>query len=137
MVSIQIKSIYLLLFVVIFIMFNNLNKLVSSHFKYTKSILYQMSMNSQKPVPDSNQEPIKKFYIKKLVPDATIPVKGTQGSAGYDLCAIEEMIIPSNEKGKVKTGLAFMIPPNTYARIAPRSGLAWKNFINVGAGVID
>jgi dUTP pyrophosphatase len=30
-----------------------------------------------------------------------------------------------------------MVPPNTYGRIAPRSGLAWKNSINVGAGVID
>lgn len=30
-----------------------------------------------------------------------------------------------------------MVPTNTYARIAPRSGLAWKNSINVGAGVID
>jgi len=25
----------------------------------------------------------------------------------------------------------------TYARVAPRSGLAWKNFIDVGAGVVD
>jgi dUTP pyrophosphatase len=45
--------------------------------------------------------------------------------------------IPANGKGKVRTGLSFMIPTNTYARIAPRSGLAWKNSINVGAGVID
>ena len=28
-------------------------------------------------------------------------------------------------------------PPGTYARIAPRSGLAHKKFIDVGAGVID
>jgi len=47
------------------------------------------------------------------------------------------VVIPPNGKGKVRTGLSFMIPPNTYARIAPRSGLAWKNSINVGAGVID
>jgi hypothetical protein len=26
---------------------------------------------------------------------------------------------------------------NTYARIAPRSGLAVKNFIDTGAGVVD
>ena len=29
------------------------------------------------------------------------------------------------------------IPEGCYGRIAPRSGLAVKNFINVGAGVID
>ena len=37
----------------------------------------------------------------------------------------------------IKTGLSWMVPSNTYGRIAPRSGLAWKNSINVGAGVID
>ncbi len=29
------------------------------------------------------------------------------------------------------------IPTGNYGRIAPRSGLAVKNFIDVGAGVID
>lgn len=78
-----------------------------------------------------------KFFVKKLVPEAKLPLKGTPGAAGYDLCSIEETVIPANGKGKVKTGLSFMIPKDTYARIAPRSGLAWKNSINVGAGVID
>ena len=29
------------------------------------------------------------------------------------------------------------IPIGNYARVAPRSGLAVKNFIDVGAGVVD
>ena len=29
------------------------------------------------------------------------------------------------------------LPPGTYARIAPCSGLATQNFIDVGAGVVD
>ena len=29
------------------------------------------------------------------------------------------------------------LPPGTYARIAPRSGLAIRNFIDVGAGLVD
>ena len=29
------------------------------------------------------------------------------------------------------------VPEGNYARIAPRSGLACKNFIDVGAGVVD
>jgi dUTP pyrophosphatase len=29
------------------------------------------------------------------------------------------------------------IPSGNYGRVAPRSGLAVKNFIDVGAGVID
>ena len=37
----------------------------------------------------------------------------------------------------MKTDLSIAIPKDTYARIAPRSGLAWKHFIDVGAGVVD
>jgi hypothetical protein len=29
---------------------------------------------------------------------------------------------------------AIAVPPGTYGRVAPRSGLAWKNHIDVGAG---
>ncbi len=36
-----------------------------------------------------------------------------------------------------RTGLAVAIPPGFYGRIAPRSGLAAKNGLDVLAGVID
>ena len=37
----------------------------------------------------------------------------------------------------MKTGLAISFPAGLYARIAPRSGIALKKFIDVGAGVVD
>ena len=37
----------------------------------------------------------------------------------------------------VSTGIALAIPKGCYGRVAPRSGLALKNSIHVGAGVID
>ena len=37
----------------------------------------------------------------------------------------------------IGTGLAFGIPVGNYGRVAPRSGLAYKNSIDVLAGVID
>ena len=37
----------------------------------------------------------------------------------------------------MKTGISVAIPEGCYGRIAPRSGLAVKRFIDVGAGVID
>ena len=46
-------------------------------------------------------------------------------------------MIPSKGKGVVQTGLAISLPKGVYACIAPRSGLAVKKFIGVGAGVID
>ena len=66
-----------------------------------------------------------------------LPAQGSAGAAGYDLCVASNCIIPSQGKGTVETGLAVSLPPGTYARIAPRSGLAIKNFIDVGAGVVD
>ena len=37
----------------------------------------------------------------------------------------------------MKTGLSISFPAGLYARIAPRSGLALKKFIDVGVGVVD
>lgn len=45
--------------------------------------------------------------------------------------------MPARGKALVKTDLQVAIPAGTYARVAPRSGLAWKHFIDVGAGVVD
>ena len=37
----------------------------------------------------------------------------------------------------MKTDLQIRVPHGTYGRVAPRSGLAWKNHIDIGAGVVD
>jgi deoxyuridine 5'-triphosphate nucleotidohydrolase len=55
----------------------------------------------------------------------------------YPECSAEDTVIPARGKGVVKTDLAIAIPAGTYARVAPRSGLAAKHFIDTGAGVID
>ena len=52
-------------------------------------------------------------------------------------CSAEDVVIPARGRGIAKTDLAIAIPPGTYARVAPRSGLAVKHFIDTGAGVID
>ena len=46
-------------------------------------------------------------------------------------------MIPARGKGVAKTDLQIAIPSGTYARVAPRSGLAVKHFIDTGAGVVD
>lgn len=48
-----------------------------------------------------------------------------------------EATVPAGRQALIKTDLSIAIPPNTYARIAPRSGLAVKKMIDVGAGVVD
>ncbi|EPX72962.1 deoxyuridine 5'-triphosphate nucleotidohydrolase [Schizosaccharomyces octosporus yFS286] len=77
------------------------------------------------------------FLVQKLSDKATIPTKGSALAAGYDLYASAECTIPANGKALVDTDLSIAVPQDTYGRIAPRSGLAAKHFIDVGAGVID
>lgn len=77
------------------------------------------------------------LFIKKLDPSAFLPKKGSEKAAGYDICSLHDCVVPAHGKCLVKTGLAFAVPSGNYARVAPRSGLALKNFIDVGAGVID
>jgi len=47
------------------------------------------------------------------------------------------MTIPGRSHALVPLDLAIQVPFGTYGRVAPRSGLAVRNFIDVGAGVID
>jgi deoxyuridine 5'-triphosphate nucleotidohydrolase len=75
--------------------------------------------------------------VKKLSDNAIIPSRGSPLSAGYDLSSAESTIIKAGGKGIVKTDLSVACPEGTYGRIAPRSGLAVKKFIDVGAGVVD
>ena len=51
--------------------------------------------------------------------------------------ANEATVIPQGERKVISTGIAIATPAGTYARIAPRSGLAAKHSIDIGAGVID
>lgn len=75
--------------------------------------------------------------IKKINDLARIPVRANSTDAGADLYSTESLIIPPLSRALVKTGLIIEIPENYYGRIAPRSGLAFKNGIDVMAGVID
>lgn len=77
------------------------------------------------------------LLVVKKSPQATLPIRSSEGAAGYDLSSAKEMVIPARGKGLVPTDLVIAVPDGTYGRIAPRSGLAWKNHIDVGAGVID
>lgn len=77
------------------------------------------------------------LFVKLLSTKAVPPTKGTEYSAGHDLYASEETVVPAGGKAMVSTDISIAIPVDTYARVAPRSGLTWKNSIDVGAGVID
>lgn len=69
--------------------------------------------------------------------DVKLPYKSTENSAGFDIYADESKTIEGKGKSLIKTGFQIAIPDGFYGRVAPRSGLATKHFIDVGAGVID
>eukprot|EP00435_Cladocopium_sp_Y103_P065207 s1247_g27.t1 len=80
--------------------------------------------------------PREELKVKLLNDAASLPTRGTSGSAGLDLCSTQEYRVAPGEHQLIKTGLAVELPRGTYGRIASRSGLA-AHGIEVSAGVID
>jgi len=80
---------------------------------------------------------ILQINVKKLSENATIPTQGTSFAAGYDLYAAEDAVVVCGTRKLIKTNISMEITPGYYGRIAPRSGLAYKNGIDILAGVID
>jgi dUTP pyrophosphatase len=56
---------------------------------------------------------------------------------GWDLYSIEEKEILSRGHSLLSIDISITTPTGTYARITPRSGLAVKNMIGIGTGVIN
>ncbi|KAF2836581.1 dUTP diphosphatase [Patellaria atrata CBS 101060] len=87
------------------------------------------------PITDISAPP--PLQIKKLSEKGRAPTRGSAFAAGYDIYSAQSTTVPARGKALVETDIAIAVPPGTYGRIAPRSGLASKHSINVGAGVID
>lgn len=96
--------------------------------------------------------------VKKLVENAILPAYGSSYAAGIDVCSTAAHSIPPRSRKLVGTGLSISWTSGSgswsnggsstnqsenqnaedyYIRVAPRSGLAAKQSIDVGAGVID
>lgn len=80
--------------------------------------------------------------IKKLKENAKVPSRGTQGSAGLDLCACidEPVTLNGGDTALIPTGIAIALPSADYgAFVFPRSGIAVKHGIGLlnSVGVID
>jgi dUTP pyrophosphatase len=75
--------------------------------------------------------------FKQLDSRAVLPVRGSALAAGLDICSIEDVELQPKQRTLARTGLAVAIPPGFYGRVAPRSGLAVKQGLDVLAGVID
>ena len=87
--------------------------------------------------PMAFEPPPPALQVKLLSDTAKAPTKGSAFAAGYDLYASKETTVPARGKVLADTDISIAVPAGTYGRVAPRSGLASKHSIDVGAGVID
>lgn len=76
-----------------------------------------------------------KIYLDH--PNAKVPTRGTEHSAGLDLYAAEHQVIPVGEQALIPSGLRMAIPEGYVGLIWPRSGMAAKQGIDRMAGVVD
>ncbi|MFJ8266792.1 dUTP diphosphatase [Peribacillus asahii] len=75
--------------------------------------------------------------IKKISEHAVIPKYAKQGDSGFDLVAIEDVVIEPGETKKIPTGLAFEIPQGYELQVRPRSGITSKTKLRVQLGTVD
>jgi dUTP pyrophosphatase len=68
-----------------------------------------------------------------------LPAYATEGAAGMDVLAAEDVTLAPGARHAVATGLALAIPPGFEIQVRPRSGLALKHGITVPntPGTID
>jgi len=80
-----------------------------------------------------------KVKIKKVHADAIIPEYKTEGAAGCDITAVEEVTIKPNESFLVRTGLSIECPQGYFVMLAPRSSFVLKKNLDVpnSVGIID
>lgn len=89
-------------------------------------------MHSPEPVP---------VLVKRLPgnDDLPLPAYATDGAAGMDVVAAEDVDLAPGARHAVATGLAMAIPPGFEIQVRPRSGLALKHGVTVPntPGTID
>lgn len=71
--------------------------------------------------------------------DLALPAYATEGAAGMDVLAAEDITLAPGQRHAVATGLALAIPQGYEIQVRPRSGLALKHGITVPntPGTID
>ncbi|GAA8950280.1 dUTP diphosphatase [Helicobacter pylori] len=80
-----------------------------------------------------------KIKIQKIHPNALIPEYQTEGSSGFDLHAVEEVMIKSHSVGLVKIGICLSLEVGYELQVRTRSGLALNHQVMVlnSPGTVD
>lgn len=78
-------------------------------------------------------------FVTILDPKAVLPMRASEGAAGYDLSSIEEVGLAPGVPQLVRTGLAIQLSDvNTHIQIVSRSGLSLRGIIVLNSpGIVD
>lgn len=74
--------------------------------------------------------------VRRVDPRAKLPTYGTDGAAGLDLYAVEDVTLLPHNVYKVRTGIALEIPPGYEGQVRGRSGLTSRG-VFVELGTVD
>lgn len=77
--------------------------------------------------------------IRQIYEEIKLPVRATQGSAGYDFFAPEAFDIAPGKSLKIPTGVRAYMEPGWVLQIFPRSGLGFRFRLQLNntVGIID
>jgi len=77
------------------------------------------------------------LLVRRLQPQAKLPVYAHPGDAGLDLYAVSTTKVAAHSRTRIATGIAIAIPAGQVGLVWDKSGLAYSIGITTLAGVID
>jgi len=90
---------------------------------------------------DTPTPPKFELKIRRIHPDAIVPVKAHKDDLGWDLFSLEDVVIPVFSRKLIRTGIAIGFPQTSYGSVGgiikDRSGVASEKGLFIHAGVID
>ena len=114
-------------------------ELTHTPYSFGQGITFDMLSQAQGMLNEVSQTPSGRPIIDflRLSEWPTMQKRGRPQSAGLDVTAADDRTIGPWNHAVISTSLSAVAPPGTYIRVAPRSGLALKHGLFVGAGVVD
>lgn len=101
---------------------------------FEKVSFEQFTKDYRDAFPDASEQEIKTHFVQ-----VKMPVRATEGSAGYDFYSTCDFKLQPGETIKILTGIRSRINPGWALLIYPRSGLGFKFRLQLNntVGVID